>query len=341
MKKSGRIVPIVGLFGVGLLTYTAIRCLCDSPLPRPTRAATAISTGRAQSEAARKATSPADATTTAKATSAPPSDAPTPPPDSLVPQTQPGPDRSTVDGAPLREAISSLLSAAKFDELEARVNAASTEELLAALDSEGTWKIEDLFAGLPVRGRRLAAWVLSKSTQANVSGFLALQLRTEADEEVRQSIVLALQARHDDEAGRGIRSALEGDPSTLVRASAAYALGERASQDRASMEALVGRLGSDGDVQVRAACATAIGQSPSAAAASALLCALDAPTREVRLAAAQALGRQDGFAKAEELAARAQAEKDAEVRSALGEAQLALRKQLTIDMVEGCDREKH
>ena len=71
---------------------------------------------------------------------------------------------------------------------------------------------------------------------------------------------------------------------------------------------------------------------------SALMGALDSPVAEVRLAAAQALGRQEGFATAGALAARQAAESDASVRAALGESQLALENKLSIEMVGGCDR---
>ncbi len=56
MMKRRTVVPIVGFFGVGLLTFAGIRCLCDGPPPQATRAATAGSTGEAQDAPKRQVT---------------------------------------------------------------------------------------------------------------------------------------------------------------------------------------------------------------------------------------------------------------------------------------------
>ncbi|GEM_PF-5044294 len=341
MRNHPATLPILGLFGVSLLAYAAIRSSAPPPSPRraarverieasgerPAPTGIARTTGTSTGAPAPKAaTEPATST------------GPTPPPDLGVAQPAPGPERSKVDGTRLRAELIELLAGGKFDEVEGRMNAALPEEIEAALDAAGTSRLEAMFPSLSVRGRRLAAWILSKSPQRDVSGFLSLALRSEADEEVRQSIVMALQARTDEEAGRGIAAALGGDPSAAVRACAAYALGERAGREAGAREALATRLASDGSTDVRAACATAIGLVASAESTSALMEALDSPVSEVRLAAAQALGRQEGFASAEVLAARQAAESDASIRAALGESQLALTKKLSIDMVGGCDR---
>lgn len=339
MRKHRATVPLVGLFAVMFLTYAAIRSTGDPRPPRPLKALGVETNGREATppQAVRSEAKPTESSSDGVLAAAAPTQ-PTPPPDLRVPQPAPGADRSTVDGTRLRARMIELLTAGKLDEAEFLVNGAVPAEIEAALDAAGTSRIEALFPTLSIRGRRLAAWILSKSPQRDVSGFLALALRTEAEEEVRQSIVMALQARPDEEAGRGIAAALGGDPSASVRACAAYALGERAGKESGAREALATRLASDGSTEVRAACATAIGLVASKDSTSALMEALDSPVAEVRLAAAQALGRQDGFASADALAARQTAESDASVRAALGESQLALEKKLSIEMVGGCDR---
>lgn len=239
----------------------------------------------------------------------------------------------------LAQELVDLLAAGEFARLGEVLGTAAPEALAAAMTHEAVARIEDEFTTLPLQGRRLAAWCLAHSPLPEVSVFLSARLRTESEVDVRCSLVLALQLREDDEAFQGLGTALALDPSEEVRCASTYALACLSRQDRPAGPFLRRALTLDRSSSVRAAAAAALALIPSREAAEALMAALDSPDADVRCAAAASLGTQAGFVPPEAVERRSGTETDERVRAALAESVLALRGELTVGAIGGCEKE--
>lgn len=185
--------------------------------------------------------------------------------------------------------------------------------------------------------RRSAAWALAETTRPAEAGVLVAALRGDADAGVREMAAWALSdarsggsggadeppqldrgagftsAPRDDDATAGLTQALRRDASAEVRATAAWALGQRHRADTGALVAAV----ADGSHEVREAALWALGNQKPAAAPAELVAALRDPEPRIRLVAAWALGEILDPATAPGLRAAFAKEEDVEARRAM------------------------